>query len=57
MKWRGANLCLGRDSFVVQEGVFLNWKDTVKFMLWMTICVLEGIYRGGELKRCGLNYG
>ena len=24
--------------------MILKWRDIVQFMLWMTICVLEGIY-------------
>ena len=38
------NLCLGGGTCVVEEGVFLNQRGTVQFMLWMMICVFEGMY-------------
>ena len=37
------NLCLEGGTFVVDKGVFLNWRGRVQFMFWMTIRVLKGI--------------
>ena len=46
LKWRGAKFVFRREYFCCGGEGALNWRGTIQFMFWITICVLEAIIMG-----------